>query len=707
MTSFTSHWFFLIFFSLTGSIVASPPPDWQTVTSVEALWQAYPERLHTLFQALDLQQPALDSVRLALHQEDTVQAAKFLLSYYRQTNRNWVISALDSLPEEEAMAVAHRLVEDSVSFDGSADQVPRHSMGGWQWSYTGPRQDDEFGYSLNGHKYLPALFLAWQETDSTRYAHVFDELMRDWIIHHPLPAPDDSIYLVVDTTQGLDWRDIGEVEWRTLEAGNRLGASWPQLFYGFQSSESFSPAARLLMLASIAEQATYLHRYHKQGHNWTTMEMNGLALAGLAFPEFKEANRWANYALQIMTEEINRQVYPDGVQTELSTKTQWVALNRFESIATNFQKAGQEMSEAYVQRLEEMYNYLAYSMRPDGHQPLNNDSDREDLRQRVLKAAEKFNRPDWQWIATNGKAGQAPDSLPSVVFPWAGIHVMRNSWDEQAHWAFFDVGPFGTGHQHADKLQLSVAAYGKDLLVDGGRYTHQDYFSFDPTLWRGYFRSSFSHNIILVDGKGQSGGPVRVEAPLREKQDYTHQPAYDFARGAFTDGFEDVAGKAEHTRSVLYLRDQYWIVLDHFDTDRPRTLQALWHYAPTCQVVLEESEAVSTNVNEANLRIVPIGEVAWQTDIVSGQEEPFKQGWYSAEYGVKEPNPTVVYTTNIAQPTTFAWLLVPAPGVVPKIFTRFQQEEDGIVLSIEMTDQPVVNVSIPLTEGLPVVEKTQ
>jgi hypothetical protein len=85
----------------------------------------------------------------------------------------------------------------------------------------------------------------------------------------------------------------------------------------------------------------------------------------------------------VMEDEIKGQVYPDGTQTELSTKTQWVSLSRFESLVKNFRSAGRSVPETYLKRLEKMYDYMAYSMRPDGHQPLNNDSDREDLRPRI------------------------------------------------------------------------------------------------------------------------------------------------------------------------------------------------------------------------------------------------------------------------------------------------------------------------------------
>jgi hypothetical protein len=480
--------------------------------------------MRSLFTSLDPGAPGLSGMQTALQQGDTVEAAQSLLTYYREVDRSWMVSTLDPVSANESEGMANLIMHDSVRIGTVRDRIPLRPGGGWQWDYTGPEADDEFGYSLNGHRYLPSLWRTWQSSGNPAYVQVFDRLIKDWVINHPLPAQEDSIYLVLEGGHDLDYRDLGEVEWRTLETGNRLGASWTQLFYGFQSSPDFTEAARLLMLSGIADQANYLHQYHKKGHNWTTMEMNGLALVGLAFPEFKAADLWADYALTVMEREINRQVYPDGVQTELSTKTQWVALHRFESVATNFQKAGRDISQDYLYRVEEMYNYMAYSLRPDGHQPLNNDSDREDLRPRILEAAEKFDRPDWIWIATNGSQGSEPDSLPSVVFPWAGIHVMRNGWDDKAHWSFFDTGPFGTGHQHADKLHLSIAAYGKDLLVDGGRYTHKDYFSFDPTNWRGYFRSSFSHNVILVDGKGQNGGPTTVDQPLESGVSFIRHP---------------------------------------------------------------------------------------------------------------------------------------------------------------------------------------
>src|SRR5690606_15235854 len=107
-----------------------------------------------------------------------------------------------------------------------------------------------------------------------------------------------------------------------------------------------------------------------------------------------------------------------------------------------------------------------------------------------------------------------PPGAPSVVYPWAGQLVMRSGYDVDAHWAFFDIGPWGTGHQHNDKLHLSVSAFGRDLLVDGGRFAYRGSLA---DKFRRYAVGSASHNVVLIDGNGQDAGPRVAEAPVAEE----------------------------------------------------------------------------------------------------------------------------------------------------------------------------------------------
>src|SRR5690606_37873594 len=90
----------------------------------------------------------------------------------------------------------------------------------------------------------------------------------------------------------------------------------------------------------------------------------------------------------------------------------------------------------------------------------------------ILQGAQKFNKPDWEYIATNGSSGTKPRGNPSYLSPWAGHLISRSGYDFNAHWSFFDLGPWGSGHQHNDKLHLSISAFGKDFLVDAGRFAY-------------------------------------------------------------------------------------------------------------------------------------------------------------------------------------------------------------------------------------------
>jgi hypothetical protein len=67
-----------------------------------------------------------------------------------------------------------------------------------------------------------------------------------------------------------------------------------------------------------------------------------------------------------------------------------------------------------------------------------------------------------------------------------------------------------------------------------------------------------------------------------------------------------------------------------------------------------------------NLRVVPAGGASWQLEIYEGRTEPTIQGWYSAEYNLKEPCPTAVYTARVDTQATFAWVMIPGRGPPPK-----------------------------------------
>lgn len=421
---------------------------WLAWTSVEDVIEHRPAQIETLLKSLDLERDGLEAVREAHAAGDLVAAGEALLAYYRQSDSGHWLRERERDPElsEESRQEVDEILRDIYTASGSTGKVPRTSDGHLDWTHRGPDNDRQFVAAFNRHGHLSDLLKAYEATGEEKYLRRLDEDLRSWLILAD-GKPDPK-------GQGRGF----------LEAALRL-PHWTRLFYRLQDEPEFRPATRLLMLAALPPHGDYLRRTIKRNHNWATMQMNGLGTIGLAFPEFEKAEAWWNFARREMARELKKQIYPDGAQTELTAGYHMVALKRFGALMETAVEAGEPMDDDYAGQVEKMYGYIASVIRPDGNRPNNSNSDMGKVDGKLREAAELFDRPDWRYIATHGEAGERPQDPPSRFLPWAGQMVSRSGWDADAHWSFFDVGPFGTNrrHAHRDKLHLSIDAHGRPL----------------------------------------------------------------------------------------------------------------------------------------------------------------------------------------------------------------------------------------------------
>ncbi|MCX5659572.1 MAG: alginate lyase family protein [Planctomycetota bacterium] len=637
---------------------------WRGMESVEQVCAVYPREVAVMLAALDLGRKGLEAVKVAVGKDDSVAACKALLEYYShvepcpQWRRHAAAATQPALrppTEEERLAL-----DDTFSLYDQTARVPRNERGGLSWQYCGPTYDGQWAGALNRHPMMSILYWGYVQTGQAAFGEKLDEDLRDWLTASR-PCPVESV-------------DVGGgYIWGPLEAGLRV-KNWPFIFHGLRDDPRLRPATRVLMLMAVPEHAEFL-RKNPGGGNWTTMTMSGLGTLAASWPEFKQSAAWMDFAKRTLTTELGHQVYEDGVQKELASHYHWVALSNFNQLAEICRNANEPLPPVYAQGLERMYNYLAYSLMPNGFNPLNNDSDHIDHRATIRKAAEQFHRPDWTYIASGGAEGQRPQGEPSAMFPWAGQLISRNGWDADAQWSFFDVGPWGAGHQHDDMLHLSVHAFGRDLLVDTGRFSYSGAVGDKFRYW--YALRSQAHNVLLIDGAGQNEGPLEAKKPLDET-DYAITPAWDFARGTHA-AFRKIPGKAAHTRALLYLRGQGWLVVDRVETDRPRDVSALWHFHPQCMVSVEKDGSIATgDADKGNLRITPAGPVKWTTQIVAGQEKPL-QGWYSERYNDVQKSPTAVCLGRIEKTATFAWFISCAKGPAPAATVELSEGDADVV----------------------------
>ena len=622
--------------------------------SVEWVWKTHPEKVKKLLTAIDIDYLGMATVKQSLTNKDTIRACEALIEYYKKSpTRKWIRNSqsqqkvwtlLTRDTSERNTTKSYEISKDTILNDilnnvhyyrGYKAPVPSRADGGMNWLYTGPYGDKEYAFYLNRHYFLLNLLDAWEATNDPKYSKKYNDLIIDWVVSN---APIDTM------TQVATWRE--------LETGRRLPASWARTFYHFQDAKEFSPAARILMLSSIVDHTNYLTRFYKKHHNKATTALYGLASAACFWPEFKNTDFWLDKAMEGMEDEITHQLYPDGTQIELTNSYYFSVAKRFDAFVDMIKFCHKELPQGFEEKVEGMFDYLIYSSHPKGHSIVNNDSDFRNLEEPAAPYAKKHDRADWQYLITKGKKGTAPTKFPSTMYPWGGQLISRNSWEADAHWSYFDIGPWGRAHQHHDALNVVISAYGVDFLVDPGRYTYNNNLREGAESWRSHFVGSASHNVTLIDGKGQNPSPGLAKEAV-STSDYIITDGYDFARGSFeygyslppnspevgTRGFDDEPEKVDepvHHRSLLYLRDKYWLVVDKIVTTKPRKLEALWHFHPDCQVEKQGRSIVATHSGRANLQIIPIASFDWGAELVRGQTSPTIQGWYSLDMGQKQ-----------------------------------------------------------------------
>lgn len=592
------------------------------------------------FSGLELTQPTLAPVRLAVERSDWPAARKAFAQHLRtRKTPRWIEDPSSPRRSQAArpdLEYANKVLAHQFRF----------SLGTWfdlgkniDWSSNqmseGESATVEWNSQLNRHFHFASLASAYRATGDEKYAAEVVAQMLDWIADCPV---------LVDRSGNSPYHHA----WETLNTAIRAGDTWPNALYAILPSRSLGDDALVTIFKSLVEHARHLDRWPTRSGNWLTAESKGLYVIGTLLPEFREAKTWRQHAIERLYRQMQTDVYPDGLEIELALGyNNWVLANFafvLELAKTNNQL--QELPDDYLARLERMYDYLAYAAMPDGRTPGLNDSGHVDCARPLRLGAAYFpHRTDFLWRASRGKQGTPPEKT-SVAFPYSGHYVMRSGWDPDARYLLFDAGPFGSGHQHEDKLHLIAFAYGRELLLDAGNYMY------DRSRWRRYVLSTRGHNTIRVDGHDQNRRRARdtwvLPYPFQPLQNtWASTDQFDLAVGRYDSGYGPKREiQVVHTRAVVFIKPDYWVLVDTLQPadDQPHQYESLFHLnAEKAEIDKTTGAAITRNLKSANLVVWPVKVPGLTAEIVQGVQEEPVQGWANSPW---RPVPTLVLRTE-------------------------------------------------------------
>ena len=462
---------------------------------------------------------------------------------------------------------------------------------------------------------------AWQVTGNRLYADGWERLVTSYLSQ--VPAGADATEVIARRIQNWIYT------WNRFAAGGEAP---------FTSNFAIRLGDYLWDEVVAVEQRLSAERNHR------TLELYALLVAATACPDRDPGGRLQREAFAALSDNLLADVRPDGVHRESSTHYHCIALRSWLGALAIARQRGLTPERRFIDRLAAACDFAACVHRPDGRIPACSDADAESYLDVVGLAGELFARDDWQWIATRGQCGVPPTSLDHG-FTTGGYYLQRNGWEAGSGYLVFDCGPLGDGgHGHYDLLNVDVCASGQPIISDPGRYTYSEA---GERNWRHWFKGTRAHNTVTVDGLDQTAydrrKPKGVVATGRLVA-HLSAPSLSLVAGEARSGQYD----AVHTRAVLFVGREYWVVIDRLWAPTPHRYQLRWHLSPEASTRVELTDG-GTGVDATGVALAfsPSRRVVLEDD------------WYAPVYGVRQPATTVMVESQ-AYTTTFVTAIVPA-----------------------------------------------
>jgi asparagine synthase (glutamine-hydrolysing) len=285
----------------------------------------------------------------------------------------------------------------------------------------------------------------------------------------------------------------------------------------------------------------------------------------------------------------------------------------------------------------------------------------------------------------------------SVSFSPTGYHVLRGRQPE--NFAAFRCGTILDRFSQIDMLHLDVWWRGHNVLADPGSYLYNG-----PEEWHDHFLCTESHNTVQVDGRDQMLHYRKFKCLYWTRAELTRFE--DNADWALCEGehhgYQRHPGRCLHRRSVLFLKDDLWIVVDRMEGSGTHLVRLHWlggDFPYRTGLDGQASLQLETPDGSFHIAVFDGSGKPLSGDVVAGQSDP-PRGWLSRYYGEKVPVPSLSVEVSERLPLTMVSILgahVPSVSVTASTWSvtagdrvvEFELNADGIIQPRSSTLAPV------------------
>jgi asparagine synthase (glutamine-hydrolysing) len=446
-------------------------------------------------------------------------------------------------------------------------------------------------------------------------------------------------------------------------------------------------------------------------NNHLLSEALGLYVCG-RFVGGERGLHWVREGVDLLEEHANRQFAPDGAYIQNSHNYHRVALQLYLWAIAFARANGDRVPNDWLAAIERSLFFLTAHQNPgDGRLPNYGANDgslplifstahfsdfRPTLQAGSVTARGERIYPDGPWNETAlWLCGRALLDVPfrpliqrSASFSHTGYHVVRGK--AAGNFFAFRCGNIQERFSQIDMLHLDVWWRGQNILNDPGSYRYNG-----AEVWHSYFLRTESHNTAQVDGRDQMlhfrqfKTLYWTEARLTRFEDH---PDFAIVEGEHY-GFQRGSG-CTHRRSVLYAKDDLWIIADHFVGSGNHTARVHWLASDLPFLLNQTSLGLETPEGEFNLRVTDENGIpAGAADVVRASSSP-PRGWISRTYAELAPALSFAVQRAGTMPMTFVTLM--GAG---KIFSSVKEghwtvSSETLSTSFDLSDGCFSNVAV-------------
>ena len=428
-------------------------------------------------------------------------------------------------------------------------------------------------------EWVEALLYSFQETNNPEYLTLAKKLVLMWM------------------KECLDREGTGNI-WS--DHGTALRAVvLCRLWVLSQATEPEDSAFMTQLIAGILRHGEKLShpKFYRKDHNHGVAQAYALFVLGLCLSQHPKGSEWTGLGQSRIESQMEDNVSCEGLHREHSPYYHFFVYRHFHYAYELGKAQGITFSQAFATRLQDMLHSGVHLIKPNGAMWALGDTA---VNSPVL--IERNERSEWPiniahdylYSSSEGREGKIPERR-SVLFPHAGLCFLRSGWGNgtrsvtQELCMAIRTGTFPTSHIHRDVGSFELYGYGDDLIVDsGGPY------AYGHPLRGNYFLSTRAHNTVVVDGKDQGVGESQVVRwETTEQYDYLQ-----IEHGNYSGTI--------HQRSIIFLRPDYFIILDQIQSDKSHSYSQIFHLHERLQIDLKEMMLATEDLSKGpTVRIIP------------------------------------------------------------------------------------------------------